>query len=133
MKFTEKNQRVFKLKFGEQIVRETIDVAGTVGRYAAYDEYVPFELRNGMIFYEGKLCTGAYNMVNNKMSFELVKTHMDNPMIMGFVVFEGTLEESDFNEIPAMREEWEKRIKEENKKKEEVIILFLLSKRDFLI
>lgn len=120
MKFTEKNQRVFKLKFGEQIVRETIDVAGSVGRYAAYDEYVPFELRNGMVFYDGKICTGAYNMVNNKMVFELVKTQLDNPMIMGFVVFEGTLEESDFNDIASMREEWDKRIKEENKKKEEV-------------
>ena len=92
MKFTEKNQRVFHVKLGERRVKENVDPAGTVGRYAALDEYIPFELKNDMIYFDDVLCERGYNPATGKMNFELEKTDRDNPMIMGIVVYEGTLE-----------------------------------------
>lgn len=92
MKFTEKNQRVFHVKFGERRVRENVDPAGTVGRYAALDEYIAFELKNDMVYVDGVVCEGAYNPATRKLSFQLEKTDRDNPMIMGIVLYEGTLE-----------------------------------------
>lgn len=92
MKFTEKNQRVFHVKLGDRRVKENVDPAGTVGRYAALDEYIPFELRNDMVYADGQICVGAYNPANRKLRFELEKTDRDNPMIMGIVLYEGTLE-----------------------------------------
>lgn len=61
MYFSEKNKRVFNVKFGEKRVKEKIDVAGTVGKYAAYDEYIPFELRNEMIYFQNELCPSSYH------------------------------------------------------------------------
>lgn len=119
MKFTEKNQRVFHVKLGDKRVKEKVDVAGTVGRYAALDEYIGFELRNDMVYFENQVCAGAYNPATRKLVFELEKTSMDNPMIMGYVLFDGTLNDTDYEDIPHMREEWEKKIKEDKKKKEE--------------
>lgn len=92
MKFTEKNQRTFHLRLGDRRIRDNVDPAGTVGRYAALDEYVAFELKNDMVYYNDQLCEGAYHPGNRKLSFELEKTDRDNPMIMGIVLYEGELE-----------------------------------------
>lgn len=92
MKFTEKNQRVFHVRLGERRVKENVDPAGTVGRYAAFDEYIPFELKNDMVYSNNQLCEGAYNPASRKLIFELEKTEKDNPMIMGIVLYEGDLE-----------------------------------------
>lgn len=97
MKFTEKNQRVFHIKLGERRVKENVDPAGTVGRFAALDEYVAFELKNDMVYFNNQLCGGAYNPAKRKLVFELEKTDKDNPMIMGIVLYEGALEGISFN------------------------------------
>lgn len=97
MKFTEKNQRVFHIRLGERRVKENVDPAGTVGRFAALDEYVAFELKNDMVYFNNQLCEGAYNPAKRKLVFELEKTDKDNPMIMGIVLYEGALEGIGFN------------------------------------
>ena len=100
MKFIEKNQRVFHLKLGDRRVRENVDPAGTVGRYAALEEYLAFELRNDMLYFNGEVCEKAYNPATGKMNFELEKTDRDNPMIQGIVLYEGELSGFIMKKLP---------------------------------
>jgi len=50
---------------------------------------------------------------------EFEKIGLDNPKVDGIVLFSGSLADTDFYELPAMREDWDKRVAEETKKKED--------------
>jgi hypothetical protein len=89
----EGGKRKFNIKFGDMRVAHEIDVAGTVGKYAALDEYIPFRYNAGMIFFKDNICKNA--LKDNKLSVEFEKTEYDNPFVHGIVLYEGTLADTD--------------------------------------
>lgn len=119
MHFKEANKRAFNIVFGDKVVVEKLDIVGKVGPFAAYDEYIEFTFENGKVFFRGEPCENAFDVETGKLKVTFQKIGVDNPKVDGLVLFRGPLAETDFYEIPAMRENWEKRLEMEKKKREE--------------
>lgn len=89
MWFKEAGKRMFNLRFGSCLVAEKIDIVARVGKYAAYDEYTEFQMKDGKIFYKGQECTDALHGRNLIVTFE--KIDIDNPMVNGIILYAGSL------------------------------------------
>ena len=92
MYFEENGKRVFNILFGDTLVVEGIDIFEKVGKYAAYDEYIEFELNDDIIYYKGKACANAYKFMSKKLILGFEKTDRDNPKVDGIILFQGTLD-----------------------------------------
>jgi len=82
-------KRIFNVMLGNCVGEQGIDVFEKVGRFAAYDSYIEFELRNNNVFVKGELCKGAF--INNKLRVFYTKIGVDNPMVDAIVLYEGGL------------------------------------------
>mmetsp|Transcript_35174 Transcript_35174/g.41060 ORF Transcript_35174/g.41060 Transcript_35174/m.41060 type:complete len:337 (-) Transcript_35174:121-1131(-) len=107
MWFKDPKKRMFNLKFGDCLVAEKIDIVGKVGRFAAYDEYTEFEYKNGQIYYQGKECHDALD--GNRLIVTFEHLRIDNPMVNGILLYAGSLKDTDYEDIPRLRDEWEQR------------------------
>jgi len=97
--FKAPRKRVFNIKFGDTRVAEEIDIYARVGKNAAYDEYIEFELSSdNSVFSNGKKCNNA--MRTGKILVEFEKIGIDNPKVDGIVLFSGSLSDTDFYELP---------------------------------
>lgn len=117
--FSEKKKRVFNIRFGDKIVVSNVDIYEKVRKAAAYDEYIEFELKNDNIYFQDENCPNAFDPTNKKLVVFFEKTQYDNPKVDAIVLYHGTLADTDYSDVPKIREEWEKRAKEERKKLEE--------------
>lgn len=116
--FSNKGQRVFNILFGERKVASNIDIAGTVGKNAAYDVYIEFEKKDGLIHFENSLCTNAID-ASGKLKVVFEKINIDNPKVDAIVLYQGSLKDTDYYEQDAIRRDWDRRYEEEKKRKEE--------------
>ena len=91
MYFQVPNQRVFNIKFGDKHVLRDVDVVSKVGPFAAYDEYIEFEVKGGKLFFNGEECSKGYDAVNKKFKVTFEKTHKDLPKVEGIVLFDGPI------------------------------------------
>ena len=66
-----------------------IDVFDRVGRFAAYDSYIEFELKNNGIYIGGQYCADAYH--NGRVRVSYTKIGIDNPMVDAILLFQGDL------------------------------------------
>jgi len=58
--FKASRKRVFNIKFGDTRVVEEVDIYSKVGKNAAYDEYIEFDLTSdNQIVASGKKCSNA--------------------------------------------------------------------------
>ena len=63
-----------------------------VGGFAAYDEYIEFELKNNNIYFKNEVCPNAYHAESQKFFVEIEKGAKDLPIINGLVLLKGKLE-----------------------------------------
>ena len=91
MYFKESGKRVFNVKLGDRVVVQDLDIVAKVGPFAAYDEYIEFELRDDQVYFNGEVCPKAYKAKAQKLVFELEKGKRDLPKMEAFLVYEGTL------------------------------------------
>ncbi|WAR01285.1 MLEC-like protein [Mya arenaria] len=76
--FTQPNQKVFDVVLnGEHVVVHELDIFGKVGRGAAHDEIVPFQIRNGKLKISGE----TSDIVDGNIIVDFVKGELDNPKI----------------------------------------------------
>ncbi|XP_052800348.1 malectin-A-like [Mya arenaria] len=88
--FTQPNQKVFDVVLnGEHVVVHELDIFGKVGRGAAHDEIVPFQIRNGKLKISGE----TSDIVDGNIIVDFVKGELDNPKINAMYVMRGTLED----------------------------------------
>jgi len=110
-------QRVFNIDLGKCHGETGIDVFDRVGRFAAYDSYIEFELKNNGVYVDGQYCADAYH--NGKVRVFYTKIGIDNPMVDAILLFQGDLSETDYNEQDKMRKDWDLSMKNEARRKEE--------------
>ena len=54
MYFQNKNQRVFSIKIGNKAIIGDMDVIAKAGsKYAAHEEYIEVEIKEGAVYYQG--------------------------------------------------------------------------------
>lgn len=114
--FNQAQEKLFSVRIGDVVVIENLDIFDQVGKYAAYDEFVPFEFEDGKVLIKGKEAKGSVQ--KNKLKIDFLKTDYDNPKINAIVLFKGKLEETNYNEQKRYIESLKRQMQEEINKEE---------------
>ncbi|EAR91684.2 Di-glucose-binding within endoplasmic reticulum protein (macronuclear) [Tetrahymena thermophila SB210] len=115
MYFDKPGRRVFHVKLGDTRVITNLDIFAKAGRFVAHDEYVEFKYQNGKIYYKNQVCNNG--IVDGKLNISFEKTQNDNPFIHGIVVYAGSLDQTDFEDLHNFKAQWERNYANEARKK----------------
>ena len=72
---------------GDLTIASDLDIYDRVGRGAAHDEYIEFEVRRGKIVYESE----ESELTRGKMRVEFIKSYRDNPKVNAIVLMKGRM------------------------------------------
>jgi hypothetical protein len=117
--FNNKGEKVFDFKLGDLTVLEGIDIYKKVGKNSAYDEFLPFEIKNNKMFFEGKEVDNGYDSDSKDIKITFVKKEQDNPKINAILLVRGTLKDTDYEDYNRSQELLEKQKQELDKKNRE--------------
>ena len=117
--FNNKGEKVFDFKLGDLTVLEGIDIYKKVGKNNAYDEFLPFEIKNSKMYFEGKPVDNGYDSDSKTIKITFVKKEQDNPKINAILIVRGTLRDTDFDDYTRSQELLEKQKQELDKKNRE--------------
>eukprot|EP01016_Furgasonia_blochmanni_P013256 TRINITY_DN1672_c0_g1_i1.p1 TRINITY_DN1672_c0_g1~~TRINITY_DN1672_c0_g1_i1.p1 ORF type:complete len:407 (+),score=110.43 TRINITY_DN1672_c0_g1_i1:142-1362(+) len=116
--FDHPGQRKINIKFGDDVVVRNLDIVEQVGKFAAYEEYIQFELKEKEIWVNGKICNNAYNYRTQRLKLTFEKTEFDLPKVDGILLFEGELSETDYKPVAERIAEWQRQQDEEERIRE---------------
>jgi len=108
--FDSPNQKIFDIALGKKILIKDLDIFSRVGKAAAHDEYIEFELKNKKIYVNKKEVLGAYDANAKNLKIRFLKAAKDNPKINAIVIYKGDLQDKAFQER-------KKKLEEENRKR----------------
>ena len=121
--FGEKGEKVFDVALGKKIVIKDLDIFAKVGKAAAHDEFVEFEIKDGKLFVKNSEAPAAYDAQSKMLKIKFVKGPKDNPKINALLIYKGDIYDTDFAEK-------KKKLDEENRKKlQEAKKVYLSEKR----
>lgn len=139
--FNSPSEKVFDIALGKENVVKQLDIYSKVGKSAAYDEFIEFELKNNKVYYyvslifykflyykliflikiflqfQNRPIESAYNEETGAISVVFKKGERDNPKINAIVLVKGGLAETDYDLYKRKFEELE-RIKLEKERKQ---------------
>lgn len=95
--FDREGQKLFHVKVGNYFVVNYLDIYGRVGKNAAYDDFLPFELKQGKIYVDKEEVSGGY--FDGNIQVEFIKTSYDNPKVNAIVLVKGTLKDTHYAEF----------------------------------
>uniref|UniRef100_A0A1B6DUX0 Malectin domain-containing protein n=1 Tax=Clastoptera arizonana TaxID=38151 RepID=A0A1B6DUX0_9HEMI len=101
--FNAPNMKVFDIVLnGDHTIVTDLDIFDRVGRGIAHDEYVPFSVSRGRLYYNEE----ESDIRGGKILVEFIKGYRDNPKVNAVYVVKGKLE--DIPKLPPMPEveEW---------------------------
>lgn len=108
--FAAPDQKVFDVMLnGEHTIISDLDIYDKVGRGVAHDEYIPFTISKGRLFYSGE----DSEIRGNKIRVEFIKGFKDNPKINAMFVIKGKMEHvprlQTLAEPEPMQSDWPKK------------------------
>jgi hypothetical protein len=89
--FNNANDKVFDVALGKKTVINNLDVFAMVGKAAAHDEYIQFELRDDNVYINGVEAINAYEPKNRVLRVRFVKGEKDNPKINAILLYKGDI------------------------------------------
>lgn len=88
--FNAPNMKVFDVVLnGDHTIVADLDIYDKVGRGVAHDEYVPYTIKNGKLYYNEE----ESDIRGGKIKVEFIKGYRDNPKINALLVMKGTVDE----------------------------------------
>lgn len=88
--FNSPNMKVFDVVLnGDHTIVADLDIYDKVGRGVAHDEYVPYSIKNGKLYYNDE----ESDIRGGKIKVEFIKGYRDNPKINALYVMRGTIDE----------------------------------------
>ncbi|CAG9097057.1 unnamed protein product [Plutella xylostella] len=88
--FNAPNMKVFDVVLnGDHTIVADLDIFDKVGRGVAHDEYVPYTIKNGKLYYNEE----ESDIRGGKIKVEFIKGYRDNPKINALYVMRGTIDE----------------------------------------
>ncbi len=92
MYFKHPTERVFDILIGNTVVRKDFDVVKLAGeKFAAHEEYVEINIKEGAVKAEGKTIEGALNE-NGRLELKFKKGKADNPIVQGIIIYNDKIE-----------------------------------------
>jgi hypothetical protein len=89
--FNNANEKVFDVALGRKTVVRGLDIYGTVGKAAAHDEYVEFEIKDDKVYINRAEAQGAYDANNKLLKVKFVKGPKDNPKVNAILLYKGDI------------------------------------------
>jgi hypothetical protein len=114
--FSAPEEKVFDVAVGKKIVIKDLDIFAKVGKAAAHDEFIEFELKDDRVFINKSEAPGAYDAKNKVLKLRFVKGSKDNPKINAIIVLKGTIYDTDFAEKKRHQDEANRKKLQEAKK-----------------
>ncbi|RZF40551.1 hypothetical protein LSTR_LSTR000430 [Laodelphax striatellus] len=97
--FNAPNMKVFDIVLnGDHTIVADLDIYDRVGQGVAHDEYVPFSVKQGRLYYSEE----ESDIRGGKIRVEFIKGYRDNPKINAVYVIKG--KPSDIPKLPSMPE-----------------------------
>lgn len=97
--FNAPNMKVFDVVLnGDHTIVADLDIYDKVGRGVAHDEYIPYSIKNGKLYYNEE----ESDIRGGKIKVEFIKGYRDNPKINALYVMRGTMD--DVPKLPPL--EW---------------------------
>ena len=90
--FDAPNRKVFDVTLGSQTILNNVDIFAAVGKFAPYDEFVEFDIKQKMLYYKGKAVDSAYLPKKSTVVVKFLRGKYDNPKINAMVLVKGTLQ-----------------------------------------
>ncbi|CAH0604751.1 unnamed protein product [Chrysodeixis includens] len=88
--FNAPNMKVFDVVLnGDHTIVADLDIFDKVGRGVAHDEYIPYAIKNGKLYYNEE----ESDIRGGKIKVEFIKGYRDNPKINALYVMRGTIDE----------------------------------------
>ncbi|CAH4029652.1 malectin-A [Pieris brassicae] len=88
--FNAPNMKVFDVVLnGDHTIVADLDIFDRVGRGVAHDEYIPYSIKNGKLYYNDE----ESDIRGGKIKVEFIKGYRDNPKINALYVMRGSIEE----------------------------------------
>ncbi|XP_059057098.1 malectin-A [Achroia grisella] len=88
--FNAPNMKVFDVVLnGDHTIVADLDIFDKVGRGVAHDEFIPYSIKNGKLYYNEE----ESDIRGGKIKVEFIKGYRDNPKINALYVMRGTIDE----------------------------------------
>jgi hypothetical protein len=95
--FERENQKLFHVKIGNYYVVSYLDIFARIGKNAAYDHFLPFELQQGTLIVGTDEVSGGY--YDGFLQVDFLKTDYDNPKVNAILLVRGTLKDTHYAEF----------------------------------
>ena len=80
MYFSSAGEKIFDVEIGGEQILKDIDIFGKVGKATALDEYIPIEIKNDKLLFNGKAVDqSGYDSTKKIIKIKFVKKEKDNP------------------------------------------------------
>ena len=115
--FTSTNEKVFDVALGKLTIIKNLDIFKEVGKAAALDKYIEFKIANNQVFVNGKEAKNAYDYKQKVLKVKFLKGSRDNPKVNAIVIYNGSINDTNFAEEKKKQENLNK-LKNEAQKKQ---------------
>lgn len=107
--FNNKGEKIFDFAIGDKKILKNIDIFAKVGKATAYDEFIQFEVKENIVYYNGIKINNAIDD-NDKLLIKFMKGKADNPKINAILLIRGSMNDAGY-------QDYQKTVSDFNKKK----------------
>ena len=115
--FQSSGDKIFDVALGKKVVLKNLDIFSKVGKAAALDEFVEFEVKKGKVFVNKNEAKGAYDANKKTLLLKFIKGPKDNPKINAILIIKGTINDTEFAEKKKKLDEMNNKKLQEARKK----------------
>ena len=96
--FQSVGEKVFDVSLGKMTIIKNLDIFKEVGKATALDKYIEFKIKNGVVLVNGKEAKNAFDPNQKVLKIKFIKGTRDNPKINAIVIYNGSINDTNFAE-----------------------------------
>lgn len=122
--FNSARSKIFDVGLGTQTVLWGLDIFDKIGKFAPFDVFIEFDIKNDKVFYLGEDVPSAITK-QGELLVNFLKGKADNPKVNAIALVKGTLEDTDYTEFQEFvkNKEHLERLKEQRIREERKVII----------
>lgn len=96
--FQSAGDKIFDVALGKKTVLKNLDIFAKVGKAAALDEFIEFEIKNRKVYVDRTEAKNAYDADKKVLRVKFIKGPKDNPKINAILLIKGTINDTEYSE-----------------------------------
>lgn len=94
--FNAKNRKILNIAIGSHVIASNMEVYEGIKDLAAIDEFIPIHITEKGLYWNGLLLPDAFKL--DKILLKFIKIGSEYPKICGIIIYNGTLEDTYYEE-----------------------------------